>query len=74
MNVETRKSRIIEALRSIKDLRKINQIEALVLPVPSSEERKAMLETLSGAWTNEEAEDIKRIIEEGCEQIDGNEW
>ncbi len=74
MNVELRKLRIIEALRSMKDIRKINQIEVLLLPLSSLEERRAMLDTLSGAWTSEEAEDIKKIIEEGCEQIDENEW
>ncbi|CAD5253898.1 MULTISPECIES: hypothetical protein [unclassified Imperialibacter] len=74
MNIEARKLRIIEAFSSMKDIGKINQIESLVLPKPTFEERKAMLDTLSGSWTNEEAEDVKKVIEDGCEKIDTSEW
>jgi hypothetical protein len=74
MNIETRKLRIIEAFSSMNDIGKINQIESLVLPQTTLEERKSMLDALSGSWTNEEAEDIKKIIEDGCEKIDESEW
>jgi hypothetical protein len=74
MNIEARKLRIIEAFSSMSDIGKINQIESLVLPKTTFEERKSMLDTLSGSWTNEEAEDIKKVIEDGCEKIDESEW
>ncbi len=74
MNLEARKLRIIQAFSSMNDITKINQIESLVLSKSTAEKRKSMLETLSGSWTNEEAEDIKKVIEEGCEKIDENGW
>ena len=74
MNLEARKLRIIEAFSSMSDIGKINQIESLVLPKPTLEEKKSMLIKLSGAWTKEEAEDMKKVIEEGCEKVDEDEW
>jgi len=39
MNIEARKLRIIEAFSSLKDIRKINQIESLIFPQPSLQDR-----------------------------------
>jgi hypothetical protein len=40
----------------------------------SAAERRAALETTAGTLTTEEAEELTRIIEEGCEQVDAREW
>lgn len=74
MNLEARKLRIIEAFSSMNDIGKINLIESIVLPIATLEERTSMLDALSGSWTDEEAEDIKKVIEHGCENIDESEW
>jgi len=37
-------------------------------------ERKAALRRTAGSLTNEEADELARIIEEGCEQIDERDW
>ncbi len=74
MNIEARKLRIIKAFSSLDDIVKINQIESLLLPKSTLQERNSMLETLSGSWTVEEADEIKKEIEEGCEKIDEGEW
>lgn len=74
MNIETRKLRIIEAFATLKDIKKINQIESLLWPAPALDNRKVILNQLSGAWTEEEAEEIKKIIQEGCENVDESEW
>jgi len=74
MNIEARKLRIIQAFSAMNDIGKINQIESLVIPKSTFEERKSMLNVLSGSWTKEEAEDIKKVIEDGCEKIDESEW
>lgn len=73
MNIEARKLRIIELFTSLKDTTKITQIESLLLP-SSSSDRKTMINSLAGTWSEEEAEEIKKIIEEGCEKIDESEW
>lgn len=36
----------------------------------SRQERKVALKRAAGSLTNEEADELARIIEEGCEQID----
>jgi hypothetical protein len=40
----------------------------------SQQERKALLQRTAGSLSNEEADDLARIIEEGCEQVDERDW
>ena len=40
----------------------------------SREERKTALRRTAGSLTAEEADELERIIEEGCEQIDERDW
>jgi hypothetical protein len=40
----------------------------------SQQERKAALQRTAGSLTDEEADELDRIIEEGCEQIDERDW
>jgi len=37
-------------------------------------ERKANLMNSAGCLTKEEADELERIIEEGCEKIDERDW
>jgi DNA-binding transcriptional regulator/RsmH inhibitor MraZ len=37
-------------------------------------ERKALLRRTAGSLSHEEADELARIIEEGCEQIDERDW
>ncbi len=73
MNIESRKLRIIELFASLKDVRTISQIESILLPSPQSN-RKNMIHDLAGSWTQEEADDVLKTIDEGCENIDQSEW
>jgi len=40
----------------------------------SHQERQLVLQRTSGSLTREEAGEIERIIEEGCERIDERDW
>jgi DNA-directed RNA polymerase subunit F len=40
----------------------------------NQKERKALLRRAAGTLSNEEADELARIIEEGCEQIDERDW
>jgi len=40
----------------------------------SEEERQAILTRTAGALSPEEAKELERVIEEGCEKIDGDGW
>jgi hypothetical protein len=37
-------------------------------------ERKAALRRTAGSLTNEEADELARIVAEGCEQVDERDW
>lgn len=74
MNLATRKLRLIEAFSSLEDVKKIEEIESILLSNDSKSEHTHMVDSLSGAWSIDEAEEMKRIIEEGCEKIDESEW
>ncbi len=74
MDIESRKLRIIAAFTSLKDIKKISQIESLLLPKSNLNNRQLMLENSSDLWSKKEADDIKKIIEEGCEKIDEDGW
>ena len=40
----------------------------------SQEERKAALRQAAGILTDDEADELEKIIEEGCEQLDERDW
>ena len=40
----------------------------------SEEERQTILTRTAGALSQEEAEELERVIEEGCEKIDDDGW
>ncbi len=40
----------------------------------SAIERRAALANTAGALTAEEADELARIIEDGCERVDAHEW
>lgn len=40
----------------------------------SEEERQAILARTAGALSPEEADELERVIEEGCEKIDEHGW
>ena len=74
MNIDTRKLRLIEAFSSLDDITKIEKIESILLSDTGRTNRKNQIESLSGSWSEEEADDIRKVIADGCEKIDKNEW
>ena len=40
----------------------------------SQQERKAALRRSAGSLSNEEADELARIIAQGCEQVDERDW
>ncbi|GAA4746982.1 hypothetical protein [Flavisolibacter ginsenosidimutans] len=74
MNGEARKLHLIEALLKVEDEKKLQEIEALLLQVSPKSSTGKRPEDFAGIWTEEEAEEIKKYIEEGCEQINHDDW
>ena len=73
MSIETRKLRLIEDFVKIKDHVLLDKIEALLKRKPSSTS-KFSIDKFVGIWSKDEADEIKKIIEEGCEQIHEEDW
>ena len=44
------------------------------LRIPSSEDRRAALLRSAGTLSDMEADELQRIIDRGCEQIDERDW
>ena len=48
--------------------------EEVIIKNKSNAVRKNGFKDFSGIWTEKEAEEIKRTIEESCAKINPNEW
>ena len=80
--VETRYLRIVSKLETaVEDLKKLppdrlDQAADYIrrLKTVSEDERQAILRRTSGSLSPEEAEELLRIIDEGCERIDERDW
>ena len=73
MKIETKKLRLIEDLLKIKDHILLDKIEALMKHKPSPP-AKSSIHKYAGIWSKEEVEEIKKIIEKDCEQIQEEDW
>ena len=73
MSIETRKLRLIEDFVKVWDHVLLDKIEALLRHWPVSTS-KPSLDKFVGIWSKEEADEMKKIIAEGCEQIHEEDW
>ena len=74
MSGEARKLQLIEALLKVEDETTLMAVENLLNRSEQKSVAARTLDELSGIWTEEEADEMKRIIEEGCEQIHPDDW
>ncbi|MEQ8581742.1 hypothetical protein [Marinoscillum sp.] len=72
MSIESRKLRLIAHFLRTNDPGLLGKLEALV------EENEKFPEPeiagYAGIWSKEEAEEIRNIITEGCEQVHEEDW
>ena len=73
MNGEARKLQLIEALLKVEDESILEQMEDLLSNVQPKLSGKSFAE-FAGTITNEEADEWLKNIEEGCEQINPDDW
>ena len=74
MSGEARKLHLIEAILKTDDEALLKQVENLLVSINTDPIEKKRPEDFAGIWTDEEAAKMKKYIEEGCEQIDPDEW
>ena len=75
MYSEARKMHLIEDLIKVKNEAVLIQIETIVKKAATRQD-SAMpsAHDLVGLWSKEDAEAIEKAIEEGCEQINPDDW
>ena len=75
LEVVSRIEAIVEDLKSLPPA-KLEAVADFVhrLRRVTEEERQAVLARTSGALSAEEADEMNRVVEEGCERIDGSGW
>jgi hypothetical protein len=66
---------IVEELKTLPDAKLADAANYIHrLKETSATERRAALGKTAGALTADEADELARVIEEGCEQVDAREW
>ncbi len=74
MNGEARKLHLIEALLKETDDAVLSEIEKALTKSGLKAVTNKRFSELSNTISKEEAEEMERVIEEGCEQINPDDW
>jgi len=74
MYSDSRKINIIEAVLKIEDDAVLNEVEAVLAKSGSKKAIHKSFIDFTKSFTAEEAEEFEKIIEEGCEKINEDEW
>lgn len=75
MNGEARKLHLIGALLKVEDEKVLSEIESLLSKdLNTASMQKKSFKDFAGIWTEEEAEKMKKDIEEACGQIHPDDW
>jgi hypothetical protein len=71
---EAKKLHLIEEILKIENEAVLEEVETVISRSKLHAVSPKSLKDFVGIWTEEEANEIKRIIEESCEQINPDDW
>jgi len=74
MYSDTKKISIIEAVLKIEDEDILNEVQAVLAKSGNKTIIEKSFVDFTNSFTEEEAEEFEKIIEEGCEKINENDW
>ncbi len=75
MYSEIRKLHLIEEVLKVNNEQTLTALEAVLkVEVKPKNDSLSKLKALSGVWSNEEAQEIEKIIIENCEQVNYDDW
>jgi hypothetical protein len=74
MYAETRKLYLIEELLKVNSDALLNEIEMILVKSHSEKPHKRSFTDFVGMISSEEADELKRIIDDGCEQVNEDDW
>ncbi|SIT31200.1 hypothetical protein SAMN05421788_110103 [Filimonas lacunae] len=74
--IEARKIHLIEQMLKVNDDAALTRLESILQELTRihSTPRPFSAHELSGVWNKEDADLIEKAIEEGCEQINEDDW
>lgn len=71
---EAKKLYLIEAILKIENDAILEEVEAVITRNKLQIAGRKSFKNFAGIWTSAEADEITRIIEESCEQINPDDW
>lgn len=71
---EAKKLHLIEEILKIENEALLAEVETVISRGKMHAVTEMSIKDFAGIWTTEEADEIKRIIEESCEQINPDDW
>lgn len=74
MNVEAKKLHIIERILNINNSAVLDAVQTVIRESETQAPPYKTFRDFVGIWTEQEAAEMERIIEEGCEQINPDDW
>jgi len=74
MYSEGKKLHLIEEILRIENESVLNEVEVIIRRNRLREDNAKSVDDFAGIWTKKEADEIKRIIEDNCEQINPDDW
>lgn len=74
MKLEEKKLHFIEDYLKVSDIKLIDELDVVLRKQKKKTRSSSTFKKHSGIISNKEAKELSKIIEEGCETIDTNEW
>jgi hypothetical protein len=71
---EAKKLHLIEAILKIENDAILEEVESVITRNKLQVAGRKSFKNFAGIWTSAEADEITRIIEESCEQINPDDW
>lgn len=75
MYTESRKINLIEAVLKLSNEADLIELETVIKKMPAKQEKKKIsAHDFLGVWSKKDAAMIEKTIQEGCEQINEDDW
>lgn len=74
MELRNLKQHLLEELKKVTDETTLKNLEQVLKKSSKKRLPKSKLSDFAGIWKESEAEEMKRIISSGCEQIHEDDW
>jgi hypothetical protein len=74
MNGEAKKLQLIGKLLAVSDEAVLAAVDAILIKADKATEKRESFKDLAGKLNEGQLKELELLIEEGCEQINPNDW